>query len=216
MKQFITFLMAIFVVINIQACGSKGPKAAQVNDQSDKKEKIMDSKKILIVYYSRSGMNYVSGSIVNLKVGNTKVVAQKIHDLTGADMFEIETVKPYPADYHKTTEVAQEEYQADARPEIKGKVGDMDKYDTIILGYPCWWGTFPMCVATFLEQYDLTGKTILPYCTHEGSGMGSSESHLKRLYPKAKVLDGQAIKGSRVTQSDDIIKKWLQKNNMIK
>ena len=153
-------------------------------------------KKILIAYYSRRGLNYVNGSIVNLKEGNTEVIARKIVDQLEADVFQIDTVKSYPLDYMETTEVSKQELRANVRPELTAKVEQMDDYDVIILGYPNWWGTMPMAVFHFLEQYDFAGKTIVPYCTHEGSKMGHSVADIKKLCPDANVTMGVAIHGA--------------------
>ncbi|MCX6238152.1 MAG: flavodoxin [Bacteroidia bacterium] len=171
----------------------------------------MVNSKSLIAYYSRKGNNYLNGSIVNLSVGNTEVVAKKIQEITGSDLFEIDTVKPYPEDYTETTNVAMDEKRKNVRPELTEVVDDMDAYDVIYLGYPNWWGTFPMAVFTFLESYDFSGKTIIPYCTHEGSGLGSSERDIKKLCPNAKVLPGLAIRGGSVKSADNMIKFWLLK-----
>jgi flavodoxin len=130
------------------------------------------SAQTLVVYYSRTGQNYTSDGIVDLKVGNTAVVAQQIQKLTGADIFRLETVRQYAADYYECTQQAKEELNAKARPALKADI-DISKYDTIYIGWPCWWGTYPMCVATFLEAHDWTGKTVIPFTTHEGSGFGS-------------------------------------------
>lgn len=169
------------------------------------------SKKSLIAYFSRKGNNYVNGSIVNLTEGNTEVVATMIQKIIGSDMFHIEAVKPYPIDYNESTKVAQEELRKNVRPELTSKAHDMDAYDVIYLGYPNWWGTMPMPVFTFLEAYDFSGKTIIPFCTHEGSGMGRSESDIKKLCPSSKVGKGLPIKGSNVQQSEKEIYEWLQK-----
>jgi len=171
----------------------------------------MVNSKSLIAYYSRKGENYLNGNIVNLTVGNTEVVAKKIQSLTGSDLFEIDTVKPYPNDYTETTNVAKDEKRGNARPELTATVENIDSYDIIYLGYPNWWGTFPMVVFTFLESYDFSGKTIIPFCTHEGSGIGSSERDIKKLCPDAKVLSGLAIRGGSVNSADNIIKSWLLK-----
>jgi flavodoxin len=171
--------------------------------------------KSFIAYYSRKGSNYVSGSIVNLPVGNTEVIAKKIQALTGSDLFQIQTVKPYPEDYTETTRVTKDELRANARPELSEMVSDMDSYEVIYLGYPNWWGTMPMAVFTFLESYDFSGKTIVPYCTHEGSGMGSSERDIKKLCPTAKVLSGLAIKGGTVGRADSDVASWLKKCGLI-
>ena len=172
----------------------------------------MAKSKNLIAYYSRRGENYVNGKVVNLPFGNTEVAAKMIQGITEGDLFEICTVKPYPVDYTETTAVAAAEKRANARPALSTHVLNMDQYDTIILGYPNWWGTFPMAVFTFLEEYDFTGKTILPFCTHEGSGLGGSERDIRNLCPKAKVLPGLAIRGGSVKGSGVTIKSWLSKN----
>ena len=154
--------------------------------------------KSIVIYFSRSGNNYVNGSIVNLPVGNTKVLAQKIQSETGCDVFEIVPEKAYPADYKKCTEVAQEEINRNAYPAYVGDV-DLSNYSTIYLGYPIWWGTFPRCVNTFIKNHNgLKGKTILPFSTHEGSGLGSSVGDLKKLCPEATVKKGVEVKGSTV------------------
>ena len=169
----------------------------------------------LIAYFSRKGNNYVGGSIVDLPIGNTEVVANKIHRLTGSNLFKIETVKIYPLGYQETTDVAQGEKQNNARPELAGKIDDLGQYAVIYLGYPNWWGTMPMVVFAFLESYDLTGKTIVPYCTHEGSGLGNSEKDIGRICPNSKVLPGLAIRGGGVEKADREIELWLRKLDLI-
>lgn len=169
----------------------------------------MASSKSLIAYFSRKGDNYVGGSIVNLPVGNTEIVALEIQKLTECDMFRIETVESYPEDYTQTTNVAKLELREDARPELTEAVDNMDAYEVIYLGFPSWWGTMPMAVCTFLESYDFTGKTIVPYCTHEGSGMGSSERDIRRLCPNATVKPGLAIRGGSVKSAAGVVKSWI-------
>jgi flavodoxin len=171
----------------------------------------MTNSKSLIAYFSRKGNNYVDGSIVNLPIGNTEVVAKKIQELTGSDMFEIKTVKSYPEDYTETTNVAKEELSNNSRPELTEIVDDMDSYDVIYIGYPNWYGTMPMAVFTFLESYDFSGKTIIPYCTHEGSGLGQSVRDIKKLCPNSRVLDGLAIKGGSVNRNQNDVSAWLHK-----
>jgi flavodoxin len=170
---------------------------------------IDSNKKILIAYYSRKGQNYVGGRIVNLPIGNTEVAAKMAQELTGGDLFEIRPVKTYPDDYTEATEVAQHELRKNARPVLVAQVDNMDQYDIIILGYPNWWGTMPMAVFTFLEFYNFSGKTIIPFCTNEGSGMGSSERDIKKLCPNAKVEKGLAIRGGSVNNAANAIKSWL-------
>ena len=171
--------------------------------------------KPLIAYYSRRGENYVGGSIVSLPTGNTEVAVQTIQKLTGADTFRIDTLKPYPADYHRTTELARQELRQQARPEIVSQVDNMGDYEVIILGYPNWWATMPMAVFTFLEAHDLSGKTILPLCTHEGSGLGRSREDIRKLCPGAKVLDGLAIRGSDVHRAQGAITGWLRTSGVV-
>ncbi|ABP66710.1 hypothetical protein Csac_1097 [Caldicellulosiruptor saccharolyticus DSM 8903] len=170
----------------------------------------MAHSKILIAYFSRKGNNYLNGRITNLPIGNTEIVAQKIQKLTGGDLFEIKPAKQYPEDYYETIEIAKEEKRKNARPELANKLDDISPYEVVFLGYPNWWGTMPMAVFTFLESYDFTGKTIAPFCTHEGSGLGSSERDIKKLCPKANVLPGLAIRGSSVTKLIMIFKTGYQ------
>ena len=175
----------------------------------------MANSKSLIAYFSRKGNNYVEGSILNLPIGNTEVIAKKIQKLTGSDIFQIRTVKSYPEDYTETTNVAREEQRENARPELIGILENIDSYEFIYVGYPNWYGTMPMAVFTFLESYDFSGKTIIPYCTHEGSGMGSSERDIKKLCPNANVLSGLAIQGGKVERADKDVANWLKKINRI-
>jgi len=173
----------------------------------------MDSQKnakSLVAYFSRQGKNIISsGDIIDLTVGNTEVVARMIQEATGSDRFRIETVNPYPEDYHKTTEVAKEEQRSNARPELTAHVENMNAYDMIFVGYPNWWGTMPMPVFTFLEEYDLAGKTIAPFCTHEGSSLGRSVADIKALCPQSTVRDGLAIRGSDVQRAQEQVSEWL-------
>lgn len=167
--------------------------------------------KTLIVYYSRKGENYVNGSVRNLAKGNTEIVAEMIADLTGGDLFEIDTVKPYAADYYTCIDEAKAELRQNARPELKAYPDSLDEYDTIFVGYPNWWGTMPMAMFTFLEHFDLSGKRILPFCTNEGSGMGSSERDLKKVCKGAKVESGLSIHGAEAANSRSKVETWVRK-----
>jgi len=169
------------------------------------------NKKCLIAYFSRKGLNYSSGGIVDLKVGNTEVVAKIIQKITGGDMFHIESVTTYPKDYTETTEVAKNELRAKARPKLTEQVKNMGAYDVIFLGYPIWWGTPPMPVFTFLESYDFSGKIIVPFCTHEGSGLGHSEKDIVKACPEATVLEGIAIRGTSASSAHAIVSSWIDK-----
>ncbi|MBO4301155.1 MAG: flavodoxin [Desulfovibrio sp.] len=168
----------------------------------------MSPTQILIAYFSRPGLNYVQGNIVSLPVGNTEVAAKKIQVLTNGKLFHIAT-HAYPEDYTRCTEVAKQELRDNARPHVTETVTDMDAFSSVLLGYPNWWGTMPMAVHTFLEQYDFTGKRIAPFCTHEGSGMGRSVSDIAKLCPGADVLPGCAIPGHAVAEADDALRNWL-------
>lgn len=167
---------------------------------------------ILIVYYSRKGENYWNGSLKTIAKGNTERVAEFIQRAVGGDLFEVDTVKPYSASYMTCIEEAKQELRAKARPEIKAFPEDLDKYDTIFVGYPNWWGTMPMCMFTLLERCDLSGKTILPFCTNEGSGLGSSERDLKALCKGANVLPGLSIHGAEAEQSEQKAAAWAKKS----
>lgn len=174
-----------------------------------------NEKKCLIAYFSRAGNNYVSGKIVNLQAGNTKIAAEIIQEIIGGDLFQIDTVTPYPKDYSATTNVAKKELNENARPKLVKNVENMDSYDNVFLGYPNWLGTAPMAVFTFLEEYDFSGKTIIPFCTHEGSGMGHSESDIEKTCPDAKILNGLSIYGSQVSSSKKDIETWLSNLGML-
>jgi flavodoxin len=168
--------------------------------------------KTLIAYYSRRGENYVNGSIRELKLGNTEVVAAKIKALLpDADVYQIDTTYEYSKSYMTCIEEAKKELHDQARPELKNPLPSIAGYDTIILGYPNWWGTCPMCVFTFLEHYDLSGKRIVPFCTNEGSGMGGSEKHLKKVCEGAAIEKGLSITGNQAAQSQDKVAAWARK-----
>lgn len=161
------------------------------------------AKKPLIVYFSFTG--------------NTRAVAKEIQKSTGGDLFEVQPVKPYPDDYTKRTEVAKKEQQDNARPALKvTKIPNLAKYDTIILGTPCWWGDLPMPVFTLLETNDLAGKTVAQFMTHGGSGLGSSEATVRRLCPKSRILKPVAIFGSEAGNSQTEVNKWLKNDGIIK
>lgn len=168
--------------------------------------------KSLVVYYSRTGENYAVGHIAE---GNTAIVAKMIAAKTGADLFEIRTVKEYAADYDTCIEEAKRELRDDARPEIAGDVADFDQYDTVYVGYPIWWGVPPMCVFTFFDKHDWAGKTVRPFATHEGSGLGGSVRAIREALPAATVLDGLAIQGQTAQNNrkaaETAVERWLGK-----
>ena len=166
----------------------------------------------LIVYYSRKGQNYWNGSITDVKKGNTEIVAEFIKKAVGGDLFEVETVKTYSADYYECIDEAKKELNSNARPEIKSCPDSLAGYDMIFVGYPNWWGTMPMAMFTFLEKYDLKGKKIVPFCTNEGSGMGSSEHDLKKICLGAEVVKGLSVYGAEAAQSELKVADWAKRN----
>jgi flavodoxin len=177
------------------------------------KEKKMNGNnaKCLIAYFSRPGNNYVNGSIVDLPVGNTEIVAKMIQEMTGGDLFHIEPLDAYPEDYTETTEVAQKELRAKARPKLTSHLETFASYSTIFLGYPNWWGTMPMPVYSFLEKYNFSGKILAPFCTHEGSGLGHSIEDIRKMCPQSSILDGLAIRGGEVNNAQIEVSVWLRK-----
>lgn len=165
--------------------------------------------KKLVAYFSHKGENYSKGKIVNLKKGNTEIAAEMISSIIDADIFEIIADKKYPIKYDDCIEIAKKELRENSKIKLKQDI-DIKEYDTIFVGYPDWWGTMPMPVWTFLEGKDFTDKKILPFCTHEGSGLGKSESDIKKLTSGAEVLKGLAINGSEVNSSEEKIREWLE------
>jgi flavodoxin len=172
----------------------------------------LKEKKCLIAFYSRKGNNYLNGSIVKLEIGNTEVIAKMINEIIGGDIFYINTIKPYPEDYEETIKVAKKELKNNARPELSDYIADMKAYNVIFLGYPNWWGTTPMAVRTFLESYDFSNKIIIPFCTHEGSGLGSSVRDIEQLCPKAEIKNPISFRGGSVKNARSEVEDWLNSN----
>lgn len=156
-------------------------------------------KKILIAFFS--------------KTSNTKNFAEMIQSRTGGELFHVQTKSPYPADYRETTRIAREEADSNARPQISTTLSpeEIKRYDVIFVGYPNWWSTMPMAMFTFLEQFDLDGKTIIPFCTHEGSGLGRGPDDLKKTCAGSNVLEGLAVRGSALQDAKGEVDAWLRK-----
>jgi flavodoxin len=169
----------------------------------------------LIAFFSRADENYFGGAYRYIDVGNTEVVANQIKELTGSDSYKIEMKKPYAADYNTCIDQAKKDKNVGARPELVEELDSIDEYDTIILMYPNYWGTCPMAVFTFLDKFDFNGKTILPLCTHEGSGMGGSERDIAKIAKGATLKRGLPINGSSVSSAKSQVEKWLRENGVI-
>jgi len=152
--------------------------------------------KCLVAYFSHSG--------------NTRVIAHEIQAHVGGDIFEIVPVDPYPRDYDAVVAKARKELDVDSRPTLKTNVENMGLYNVVFVGYPNWWGTVPRPVATFLAACDFSGKTLGPFCTHEGGGLGRSVTDIEELCPQSIVLDGLAIRGGDVRNAHDKISVWLK------
>jgi flavodoxin len=185
MKKLVFFALALFCL----------EAKMEISAQSQ-----TGSSKILVAYFSHSG--------------NTRTVAEQIHKAVGGDLFEIKTVNAYPKDYNTVVDQAKREQAANTRPVLSSQVSNLNSYDVIFLGYPNWWGTLPMAMFTFLESYNFAGKTIIPFCTHEGSALGRSVNDIRKLAPQAAVRDGLAVRGGSVSRAGNDITVWLGKNGI--
>ncbi len=167
--------------------------------------------KNLIIYYSRNGENYWNGSVRSIAKGNTEIVAEFIGKAVGGDIFKIETVKEYSANYNACTKEAMAELRAGARPELKRCLESIAEYSNIFVCGPCWWGTFPMAVFTQLERLDFSGKKVIPVMTHEGSGLGSCERDLKKICKGASFGKGLPVHGADAAESEAAVASWAKK-----
>ncbi|MCE5200925.1 MAG: flavodoxin [Synergistaceae bacterium] len=208
MRKLFILALSGLMIFSLTACGisnaadpASSQKQAETaadkdNTANDKEVKTMDTKgkKILVAYFSHSG--------------NTKRAAEQIHRLVGGDIVEIKTVTPYPAGYNECIEVAKTEKETNARPELSTKVENMNSYDVVFVGYPIWWYTAPMPIYTFLGSYDLSGKTVIPFCTSGGSKITESMGAIKNLCPNSNILEG-------LTANDaNKIEPWLTRIGM--
>ncbi len=166
--------------------------------------------KVLVAYFSRADENYGVGYI---EKGNTAIIAEMIAEETGGELFHIERETPYPAVYDECTEEAKQELNDNARPAL-AEDKDISEYDVIFLGFPIWWGEMPMPVYTFLEAHDFSGKTVIPFCTHAGSGLSGTEKSIESVCTDAEILGGLSIKGEDAQNSQDkakeTVKEWLE------
>lgn len=181
---------------------STEPSAAEAPAaETEPTEEPISGTEILVVYFSRTGEQYNVGVIDE---GNTAIVAKMIAEKTGADTYEILPLEDYyPYTYRELTDVAKKEQNENARPAIKGELPDLSQYDTVFIGAPVWWGDWPMILYTFFEENAdaMKDKTLIPFCTHEGSGLSGFDKKLQKACPDSTVLKGLAIRGS-VCQND--------------
>lgn len=205
MKKLLSICFVMLVSLMFIGCGNGSATQSAQSENTQARQTAAvggnssgTNKKILVAYFSHTG--------------NTEKVAQQIHEMVGGDIVKIETVNPYPSNYRECTEVAKAEKDSNARPQLSTVVDNMDDYDTIFIGYPIWWHTAPMAVGTFLESYDLNGKTIVPFCTSGGSDIEESMPMINELCSKAVVKEGLTASPNNVEQT----KVWLQKLGYVK
>ncbi|MBQ3464175.1 MAG: flavodoxin [Clostridia bacterium] len=219
MKRILSVIIIISMLGILAGCGTNkaendAEKPAETVTATDAPtENMADGSDAIVVYFSRAGEQYKVG---NIDTGNTAVVAEMIAEKTGADIFEITPADDnYPMDsYDDLIDYAKQEQNDNARPKIDGDVENFEQYSTVFLGYPIWWGDLPMIVYTFLENYDFEDKTILPFCTHEGSGNAGTKSKIEKAIPSAIVEDVLAIRGEEAQKQQDStrdkVNEWLE------
>ncbi|MFQ7291905.1 MAG: flavodoxin [Monoglobales bacterium] len=164
-------------------------------------------KNVLIAYFSRAGENWQVGYV---EKGNTAVIAEYIESMVDADVFEIQAVDSYPESYDETLTRVNRERDNNERPQFVGEIQNIDQYDIVFLGYPIWYGGLPMILYTFLEKYDMSGKTIIPFSTHGGSGWGSTLSELGELCPDAELIEGFSTAGTNARSAQADVEEWLE------
>ena len=183
--------------------GSTGTKGTPPDSASPTDEPDAESKS-LVVYFSRTGEQYGVGVI---EKGNTEIVAEMIAELTGADLYEVVPAEDnYPTTYKELTDVAKKEQNDKARPVYADTVPDLSAYSTVFIGAPVWWSDWPMIMYTFFENEELSGKTLIPFCTHAGSGLSGFDKKLSSACPNSQVLDGLAISGADAQNKPDSVK----------
>ena len=161
----------------------------------------------IVIFFSHAGDNY---SVGNIEVGNTKIVADYISEFTGADQYEIVTHKYDGVAYNPLIKLAQEEANAGELPPYEGEAPDLSQYDTVFIGGPVWWGTYPQVMFTLFRDINLDGKTVIPFTTHEGSGLANCVNDIKRCFPKARVTAGWSISGHEVRGGKAKVEKWIK------
>ena len=199
----IPIIAAFLVIIGMQA--QKNFTTAEAEDGVSKMRKTGElkakpdsgTKKILVAYYSHTG--------------NTREIANQIHKIVGGNIFEIQAVTTYPDDYEEVKKRARQELDSGYKPALKTKINNIKSYDIVFIGYPIWWGTFAAPVKTFLSEYDFSGKTIVPFCTHGGSGLGRSITDIAALCPHSTILDGLAVWGKNAKTAQNDVSAWVHR-----
>ena len=191
----------------IAACCLMLTACAQNNNTQTIKQSNNQAMNKIVIFFSHAGDNYAVG---NIEVGNTKIVADYISEITGADQFEIVTHKYDGMAYTPLIELAKEEANKGELPPYEGATPDLSQYDTVFIGGPVWWGTYPQVMFTLFKGINLDGKTVIPFTTHEGSGLASCVSDVKREFPKATVTKGFSIYGHEVRTGKAKVEKWLK------
>ena len=161
----------------------------------------------IVIFFSHAGENY---SVGNIEVGNTKIVADYISEITGADQYEIVTHKYDGMAYMPLIDLAKKEAADGELPPYEGNAPDLSQYDTVFIGGPVWWGTYPQVMFTLFKDIDLTGKTVIPFTTHEGSGLANCVSDVKKAFPKASVTKAFSIYGHEVRSEKVKVERWLK------
>lgn len=209
MKKFLTIaVLAVASALCLSACNKTKSDGDMTQNEQTK------GKRVLVAFFSRTGENYGVGRITK---GNTHIVAEMIAEKTGGDLFEIVPEKAYPDAYEPCTEVAQKEKTDNARPAIK-QDNDVADYDIIFIGYPIWWGDAPMPVYTWIEKHQWQGKTVIPFCTHEGSGLGQSGDNIGSACKGSTLVEGFSMTGTtaqkRQTEAKKTVEKWIDGLNI--
>lgn len=200
MRKIITLLLALCIALPVAASGGReAATASQGNVNGNQMSTGEQGGNTLVVYFSLAGEQYNVGYV---EEGNTSIIAHMIAEETASDLFEITAVTPYPTSHSELLDVSRRENSANARPEYVGDVADWDKYDTVFIGYPNWWGDMPKIVYTFLESHDFSGKTVIPFCTHGGSGLSRTERTIRDI-TGANMMDGFAIAGTTAQNNRD-------------
>jgi len=207
MKRIITAVLVLLMVTSCNAQNNNVETLRATSMKNDKSQKQNNMNKSIVIFFSHAGDNY---SVGNIEVGNTKIVADYITEIKGADQFEIVTHKYDGMAYMPLIELAKEEANKGELPPYEGTAPDLSQYDTVFIGGPVWWGTYPQVMFTLFKDINLDGKTVIPFTTHEGSGLASCANDVKKAFPKANVTGEFSIYGHEVRGGKAKVEKWLK------